>query len=140
MAMKEIGTEAAGPFAELEADITSAYEGSVTVDDAEKLAAKFLAAMMKLTAMLKKVDLDSRMKKSGLKAVKAAIYMAEATKTDKKPSDTMLGAMVDRSPLVQTSQSELDTAECSREELERYFSIFKEAHVYFRGIAKGKFE
>ena len=127
-------------FADLEKDIQNAYEGGVTMDEAEKLAAKFLGAMMRAAARLRALDLDARMKKSGVKAVRAAIYLAEATKGEKKPSDVLIGAIVDSSKLVQDEQGGLDTAEVRRDELERYFGIFKEAHVYFRGISKGKYE
>lgn len=125
---------------DLEKQIQESYESGVTMDDAEKLAAKFLYAQLQVSAELKKADLDSRMRKSGLKAVRAAIYMEGATKDPKKPSDVMLGSMVDMNELVIGEQEGFDTAEVNRDELERYYNIFSNAHIYYRGIAKGKFE
>lgn len=125
---------------DLEKQIQESYESGVTMDDAEKLAAKFLYAQLQVSAELKKADLDSRMRKSGLKAVRAAIYMEGATKDPKKPSDVMLGSMVDMNELVVGEQEGFDTAEVNRDELERYYNIFSNAHIYYRGIAKGKFE
>ena len=127
-------------FDELENDIKSAYEGNVTVEDAEKLAAKFLGAMFRLSSQLAAADLDSRMRKTGVKAIRAAIYLEEATRNEKKPSDTLLSAIVDKSKLVQDEQNLFDTTEVERDNLERYYNIFKEAHLYFRALAKGRFE
>ena len=128
------------PFADLANDIKNAYEGNVTMEEAERLAAKFLGAMMQVSALLKSADLDARMKKSGVKAVRAAIYLEEAAKGERKPSDVMLNALLDQSKLVQDEQLLFDKAEVSRDELERYFGIFKEGHLYFRAIGKGRFE
>lgn len=127
-------------FQDLEKDIKSAYEEGVTLEQAERLAAKFLHAQLQVSALLQPADLDSRMRKSGLKALKAAVYLEAATKGDKKPSDVLLNALVDSDKLVQGEQDAFDGAEVSRDTLERYYNIFKEAHVYFRGVAKGRFE
>lgn len=127
-------------FEELQADIMKAYEEGTTLEQAERLAAKFLGAQMQVADRLKVVDLDCRMRKSGLKAVKAAIYIQEATKGDKKPTEAMLSATVDRNELVTGEQEAFDIAEVEREMLQNYFSIFREAHVYFRGVSKGRFE
>lgn len=125
---------------ELESLIEASYTDGVTLEDAEKLAGKFLSAQILVSQELKKADLDSRMRKSGLKAVRAAIYMEAATKTDKKPSDVMLQAMVDMNDLVQGEQNNFDEAEADRDDLERYYNIFREGHVHFRQLSRGKFE
>lgn len=125
---------------ELEQDIKSSYETGVSLEEAERLAGKFLHALYRISSEVQVADLDARMKKSGVKAVKAAVYMAEATKGDKKPSDVMLNALVDMNDMVQTEQQALDEAEVNNDKLSHYLSVFKEAHVYFRGVAKGRFE
>jgi hypothetical protein len=91
----------ASEFSELEKDIQNAYEGNVTIEEAERLAAKFLGAQMQVAAKLMKADLDARMKKSGLKAVKGTRYLEEAAKGEKKPSDVLIGAVLDTDKLVQ---------------------------------------
>lgn len=124
----------------LEAEIVQSYTEGVTIEEAEKLAGQFLHAQMQVSAELKKFDLDSRMRKTGVKAVKAAIYMDAATKPEKKPTEAMLSAIVDQHEVVQSEQTELDKAEVERDDLDRLFSVFKEAHVHFRQLSKGKFE
>jgi hypothetical protein len=41
--------------------------------------------------------------------------------------------------MVEEEQKSLDTAEVDRENLRRYYDIFGNAHIYFRGMAKGNF-
>jgi hypothetical protein len=124
----------------LEAEITNSYEVGVSANKAEELAGRFLQAQFAVSSELAKKDLDSRMRKSGLKAVKAAIYMDAASKGDKKPTEASLSATVDMNELVQGEQHALDEAEVERDELERYYNVFRESHIFYRGISKGKFE
>ncbi len=125
---------------DLEDIIVSSYESGVTLVDAEKLAARFLAAQIQVSQVLTTVDLDARMAKTGVKAVKAAVYLSEVQKSEKKPSDVLLGAIVDSSELVTSEQNRMDDSEAKRDELERYYNIFREAHIYYRGISKGRFD
>ena len=121
-------------------DIQDSYEGGVTMTDAEKLAGKFLYAQMQISNEIASVDLDARMKRSGVKAVKAAIYLEHATKTEKKPSDVLLSAMVDANEIVQGQLRAEAQAEVNRDWLRNQLTIFGEAHVHFRTIAKGSFQ
>lgn len=126
-------------YNKLEAKIVSSYEEGVTLEAAEKLAGEFLYAQMQTSAELKKFDLDSRMRRTGVKAIRAAIYMESASKGDKKPTEAALASMVDQHEVVQSEQNSLDTAEVERDELKRLFDVFNNAHIHFRGIAKGSF-
>lgn len=123
----------------LEQKIKSSYESGTTIEEAEKLAAEFLGAQMRVSTELATSDLDSRMRKSGVKAIRAAIYMDAATKDPKKPSDVMLQAIVDLNEVVQAEQAEYDKKEVNKSELERLYDIFVNAHIYFRSVAKGNF-
>lgn len=126
-----------GQFEELVKDIQRSYEEGVTVEEAERLAGKFLHAQISASEEFRKADLDARMRKSGLKAVKAAVYMTNATKTEKKPSDTYLEAIINMDEIVIAEQKALDEAEVLVDQLRTYLSVFKEAHIHFRSIAKG---
>lgn len=110
------------------------------MEAAEKLAGKFLIAQIRTSEELKKADLDARMKKTGVKAIKAAVYMEGATKGERKPSDTLLEATVNLDKMVQEEQGRLDEAEVARDELEHYYNVFREAHIHFRSVAKGSFQ
>ena len=124
-------------FEELTKDIQRSYEEGVTVEEAERLAGKFLHAQIMVSEEYRKADLDARMRKAGVKSVRAAVYMTNATKTDKKPSDTYLEAIINMDELVLGEQRALDEAEVLVDQLRTYLSVFKEAHIHFRSIAKG---
>lgn len=124
---------------QLESEIEASYTSGISMEQAEKLAGRFLGAQLKVSVELKKADLDSRMRKTGVKAVRAAIYMDAASKGDKKPTEAALAAIVDTNEVVQSEQNSLDEAEVSRDDLRRYYDIFGNAHIFFRGVAKGQF-
>lgn len=123
----------------LENDIKNSYEQGISQTDAEKLAGTFLVAQIRLAEELKTAGLDSRMKKSGIKAVRASAYLDIVQKSDKKPTEAQIAAMIDTDGLVNSEQESFDRAEINLDYLERYYDIFKEAHIHFRSIAKGSF-
>lgn len=128
-------------FKELETEIQSAYEGDgKTPAEAEGLAAKFLHAQMDLSTKLRSADLDARMKKSGVKALRAALYLDIISKSDKKPTEAGISAMIDSDTIVQSEQQKYDEAEAAVAELERQYDICLNGHIFMRGLAKGRFE
>lgn len=124
----------------LEAKIINTYEEGATQDEAERLASEFLAAQIRVSNELRDVDLDSRMKKSGLKAARAAAYMTAAASSDKKPTEAAIQAIIDTDKLVCGEQDKFDKADAERAHLDRYFDVFKNAHIHFRGVSKGRFD
>lgn len=128
---------------DLENRLTSSYEDGVSIEDAERLAARFLVAQIAVSKELKNHDLDARTRKSGLKAIRAAVYLEivqeSVAGSGKKPTVDHVAALVDVHAIVQQEQNALDTAEVDRADLERYFDIFTNSHIYFRGISKGNF-
>lgn len=123
----------------LERKIQESYTNGITMQEAERLAGEFLTAQIRVSEELKSSDLDSRMKKSGLKSIKAAIYLDIVQKADKKPTETQIASMVDSNELVTGEQTGFDEAEVNRDALERYYQIFREAHIFYRSVAKGNF-
>lgn len=126
-------------YADLTAEIKAAYEESVTMDKAERLSGRFLHGMILVAEELRNVDLDARMRKSGVKAIRAAVYLEEVRKSEKKPSDVLLEALVNSSREVQAAQDAWDTAEVYRDQLQNYYNIFNQAHVFFRQTSKASF-
>lgn len=122
---------------ELEEIIINGYQSSITLDEAERYAGRFLHAQMQVSEHLKAADLNARMRKSGLKAIKASVYLDTCAKSDKKPTEAMIEATIAQTTIVNTEQDGLDTAEVEKADLERYYDIFREAHVYFRQMSKG---
>lgn len=120
-------------------EIQASYEEGATLDQAEKLAGKFLHAMIQVSNELRTCDLDARMRKSGLKSIKSRVRTDELKKHDKKPTEGALDDVVNLSDIVQASQDEFDESEVERDLLSNYLMIFREAHMHYRAIAKGSF-
>ena len=126
---------------ELEAKIQESYEQGVTIEAAERLAGEFLHAQIVVSDELKKRDLDARMKKSGVKAIRAALYLETVKAADgKKPTEAAIEATLNSNELIIGEQRLLDEAEVDKAELERYYDVFANAHIFYRGISKGRFE
>lgn len=125
---------------ELEAAITTSYEEGVALDEAEKMATKFLAGMLAVSERLKNSSLDAKMRKQGAKAVRAALRLEEMKGAERKPTESTLDALVDTNELVQGEETRQYEAEETRDELQRKYDIYKEGHIHFRSIAKGRFE
>jgi hypothetical protein len=129
-----------GLVEQLEAKIQSAYTTGTTIEEAEKLATEFLGAQLQISAVLKTADLDARLRKSGTKSIRAAIYLDIVQKNEKKPTEAQISAMLDSDNIVASEQAALDTAEVVRSELERVYDVFLNAHIFFRGVSRGRFD
>jgi hypothetical protein len=123
----------------LETKIQNTFETGVTVEEAEKLAAEFLYAQLKVSENMAKADLDRRMRKTGVKAIRANVYLEAVSRQEKKPSDSYLDNIINLHEIVQSEQEELDKAEVEFAELERLYDTFLNAHIYFRNIGKGSY-
>ncbi len=124
---------------ELMREIQDSYESGVTLDKAEKLAAKFLTAMLAASTELKNKDRDVKMRKAGLKAVKARAFL-DTLRGETKLTEAGRVATVDTNELVNAEQDAFDSVEVDRDDLERVYNTFKEAHIHYRGISRGRFE
>jgi hypothetical protein len=127
-------------YEELKEKIVESFENGVTLDEAEKLSFKFLYAQLMLSSELKKTALDARMRKSGVKSIRAAIYLDIVQKSDKKPTEAQITAMLDSDTIVAGEQQAYDEAEVAAEELERNHRTFENAHVLYRKIIGGRME
>lgn len=126
--------------AELKEAIDSAYSQGVTIPEAEKLAARTLTIRIELADELKSVSLDMKMKRHGVKAVRANVYMEELVKHEKKPAEAFLENAVNLAESVASEEMAHAEAEAEYQKLVAYLDIFKDAHLFFRNIAKGTFE
>lgn len=123
---------------ELEKVIQDAYMAGITLDEAERLAGNFLHATLQVNSELTKADLDARTRKSGLKTIRAACYLEIIQKSEgKKPTEAQIAAMIDTNEVVVKEQVGLDEADVLKAELERFYDIFNQAHIYFRQMSKG---
>lgn len=121
-------------------DIERTAEEGVTLNEAEKLAGKALAVMNLVSSQLAEAEQDRRMRKQGVKSLRSAVRLEEVSKHEKKPTEGALEDAVNTDNRVLDEESSYDSAEVKTAELERQFGIAKEAHIYYRGVSKGRFE
>lgn len=121
---------------QLEQKIISSYEQGVTLEQAEKLSGEFLAAQLKVSSELRRSDLDSRMRKQGVKSIRAALY-GKIKREAEKITEAAISAKLDCDELVSGEQQAYDEAEVDKAELERIYNVFQSAHVYYRQISRG---
>jgi hypothetical protein len=126
--------------AELKADVLRIYEESITIPEAERLAAKFLYAQMEISDEIKTKDLDARMRKAGVETTESQVLLDEIAKHDKKPSDSILTAIVATSSIVNEAKDSMFRAQTETEALKRLYEMLKDAHIFCRGIAKGNYD
>lgn len=127
-------------FEELKKDVLRIFEESITIPEAERLAAKFLYAQMIVSEEIKGADLECRLKKAGVKTMSSKVYLDEVAKHEKKPSDTLLDNIVATNAEVNTNQDLFDRAQVHLEALKRLFEMLRDAHIFCRGIAKGSYD
>lgn len=123
----------------LENLIREAYESGVSVLQAERLAGEFLHAQLIVSRELTNLDLDARMTKTGVKALRAAVYLEECNKESKKPTEATLAAIMDTHEGTRHMQNKLDEVESERDELKRLLDVYANAHIHYRTICKGSF-
>jgi hypothetical protein len=127
-------------YKQLEQKIIQSYQEGVTPLTGETLAAEFLAAQISVSEEIKRASIKARLSKSVVKEERGKLLYKEATTPEKKPSDTLLNALVDSNIDILACQMAYDKDEETANELERLYNIFREAHIFYRGVAKGKFD
>lgn len=119
--------------------IQETYESGITLDQAERFASELLGGMLGVSTELSRKDLDARMKKTAIKALRAALYENACKGHEKKPTEGTLTALLDSNELIIGEQNRLDEAEVEVLELKRTYDIFNNAHVHYRNVSKGAF-
>lgn len=123
----------------LEEKIKDSYINSVTMDQAESLAGELLIAMTTMSSALREADLDARMRKTGVKSLRATRYGEIIAASEKKPTEGALDHMLNQDTMLIEAQNEFDVAESDKNELDRYYNICREAHLHYRALAKANF-
>lgn len=121
----------------LKTKLTNSYTEGISIEEAEKLAGEFLSVMWLTSDALEVSGLDARMRKAGLKAIRAAVYLDACKASDKKPSDVWLENFVTSDKLVTEEQRGFDESEERRNKLERDYEILNQGHIYFRQQSRG---
>ena len=125
---------------ELQDTIARAYTEGVTMQEAERLAAHTLSVRLQIADHIKSSDLDARMKKHGVKAIRAQVYLEQIAANEKKPTEAWLESAVNMSDLVKAEETLYAESDTDTRRLETYSDVLKDAHIFFRKVMGGSFE
>lgn len=137
MSFKEVENGKFPQFERLKEEIVKAYEEGISMEDAERNAARCLDVQIELNEKIKASALDARMKKNGYKTHRATEYLKIVQGSEKKPTESQIDAMLTVNTDVCRAQDDYEAADIEVEALKRYFDIFKDAHIFFRSVARG---
>jgi hypothetical protein len=121
---------------QLQKRVSEVYENGTTVSQSEEITHELADAEFKLVTMITPLDLDARMRRHGVKQIRAAVYLDIIKNSEKKPTEAQIAAMVDSDSLVSDAQKGYDGAEAALAEAERLLDAVHNSQVVFRTLMK----
>jgi hypothetical protein len=122
-------------FTEIEASARAKYDS----DKADRTAALFLSAQMKVSFLIESVELKARQAKNEITRIEGQKYFEHKTSaSDKKLTENMLSSLVAKEPEVVSAKNECATQEASLKKWNYVMNTLRDAHVYFRNVSKNK--
>lgn len=120
-------------------ELNSAHKEKYEAEKAERTAAMFLAAQMKLSIIMADIELQARHSKNEIERVEADVYFK--TKEDnivKKLSEASLTQYMSRDPSVIAAKTNSAKSEANLKKYTFIMASLKEGHLFFRGLSKAK--
>lgn len=108
------------------------YDG----EKAERTAALFLSAQLKLSYFIEDIELGSKLAKNEVSRVEAEKYFHYKSDTDKKLTEVALTQLVAKDPDVILVKKECAEAEARYKKWNYVLSVLKDSHIFFRTIGK----
>ena len=130
-------------LSEFDSLIENAYKAHVTLPEAERLASKFLYFMNIIANELKNVGLDAAMRKNGLDDIHNALRIDLRSKYkggNGGTSEPTIEAMIETDQTYRDHRTSLNITKNEKDFLESKFKTAETSHIFFRGIAKGKYD
>jgi hypothetical protein len=122
-------------FDEMQEASRSKYES----DTADRTAALFLTAQMKLSLIIEDVEMKAKGAKNEITRLEGEKYFDYKTSNaDKKITENMLASYVAKEPDIVRVRSEQVAFESSLKKWNYILNVLKDGHVYFRNLSKNK--
>jgi hypothetical protein len=108
-------------------------------EEADKTAALFLVAQMKLSFLVEEIEIKTKGSKNDISRVEAEKYFEyKNDNSDKKVTENMIVNSVAKDPDVVQSKQDFIRQEATLKKWNYILNILKDGHVYFRNIGKNK--
>ncbi len=121
-------------FKEIEAASRAKYDS----DAADKTAALFLSAQIKLSMIIEDVEFKAKNAKNEIERVEGEKYFEYKNSTDKKITENMLVNSIAKEPEVVSIKKECASQEANLKKYIYILNALKDGHVYFRNLSKNK--
>ncbi len=115
-------------------------EVGVDSSTADALAADFALARLAAIEVRKEIELKAKLKKTSVEAVRGSIYLDIVSKSEKKPTESMLEHILNTDKIVVGEENSLAKLEVETKALTEYADIFKDMHILCRKKVDGNDE
>lgn len=120
-------------------EISASSRDKYDTDRADRTAALFLAAQMKLSFLIEDVELRARHAKNEITRLEGEKYFDFKTSGgDKKITENMLTNHVAREPDIVAAKLECAKQEAALKKWNYVLATLKDSHIYFRNLSKNK--
>jgi hypothetical protein len=120
-------------------EIQGASRAKYDTEMADKTAALFLVAQMKLSFLIEEVELKAKNAKNEITRIEGEKYFEYKTSNaDKKITENMLASYVAKEPDIVRARVECATHEANLKKWNYLLSTLKDSHIYFRNLSKNK--
>jgi hypothetical protein len=122
-------------FKEIEASSRERYDA----EKADRTAALFLSAQMKLSFLIEEVELRAKQSKNEVSRIEGEKYFeVKTTSSDKKITENMMTAQLAMHPDIVSAKAECAREEASLKKWVFVMNTLKDGHIFFRGASKNK--
>jgi hypothetical protein len=121
------------------AEISAASREKYDTDKADRSAALFLVAEMKLSFLIEEVELRARQAKNEISRIEGEKYFEFKTnESEKKITENMLTNYVAKDPDIVSAKMECAKQEAALKKWVYLLNTIKDGHVYLRNLSKNK--
>jgi hypothetical protein len=108
-------------------------------DKADRTAALFLAAQMKMSFWIEDVEMKAKNAKNEITRIEGEKYFEyKTTNADKKITENMIASGVAKDADIVRARQECVAHEAELKKLNYILGTLKDAHIYFRNLSKNK--
>lgn len=120
-------------------EMSAAAMDKYDTDKADRTAALFLTAQMKVSFFIEEVEMKARHAKNEITRLEGEKYFEFKSKeTEKKTTENMTASFVSRSPDIVAAKNEHAQSESTLKKWNYVLGTLKDSHIFFRNLAKNK--
>jgi len=120
-------------------EMKTASRAKYDTEQADRTAALFLTAQMKLSFLIEDVEMKARHAKNEIERIEGEKYFEyKVSNVDKKITENMITSYVAKEPDVVRIKTECAQYEANLKKWNYVLSVLNNGHIFFRNIAKNK--